>query len=47
MILNKRGDDRDALTIHESSAALEMIFCQTVEVVKDLTGLDKQHKFDF
>jgi hypothetical protein len=46
VILNKRGDNRDIPTIHESSAALGMIFRQTVEVVEGPTGLDKQHKFD-
>jgi hypothetical protein len=46
VIPNKRGNDGNTLTIHESSAALGMIFCQIVEVVQSLAGLDKQHKSD-
>jgi hypothetical protein len=46
VILNKRGDTGDTPTIPESSAALEMLLRQTVEVVEGPTGLDKQRKFD-
>jgi hypothetical protein len=42
VVLNKRGDDGDTSTIHDSSGALGMILRQTVEVVEGPTGLDKQ-----